>query len=289
MKIIVMGSGAFGSAIMSLLEENKAPAAYWKGGALPAKSIVFGVIPTQAISEVLKESKSVRDIIYVNCAKGIEQDTHQLPYQIVDKALSSPAYTTLIGPSFASEVKEKMPTLVNLGYDNIQAAHTVKKLLQTDYFRISLTTGVASLELAAAFKNIYAISCGIAKGLGFEINTRVKLMCLAMEEFNNLRKTLDYQIDERAIPGTLGDLILTCSSTESRNFTFGKFLAEYSPEDSLQKVKQTVEGYYTVKSVPYFEAKAGIKLPLAHFVYDIIYNSQTTQLKAQFMEFVKKT
>lgn len=289
MNVIIMGDGAFGSAIMSLFSENNVKATYWRGEKLAQGATVIGAIPTQFIRETLEKSKGVQKITYINCAKGIEKETHKLPYQVVSEILEKPDYFTLMGPSFAQEIKEKMPTLVNLGYRNVEHAEAIKKLFQTDYVRVKLTAGIRSVELSAAFKNIYAISCGVAAGLGYGMNTRVKLMCLAMDEFNNLRIKLGYKIDEQAIPGTIGDLILTCSSEESRNFSFGELLATDSAKDALEKISGTVEGYYTVESVPYFEKTTGVSLPLARFVYDLTDAKNLENIKRKFTAFVKTT
>ncbi|MFI5265209.1 MAG: NAD(P)H-dependent glycerol-3-phosphate dehydrogenase, partial [Candidatus Levyibacteriota bacterium] len=281
-----------------LLKENSNEVLIWKDGeALEKNSTVIGAIPTQAIRVVLEPSRGVKNITYINCAKGIERKTHNLPYQIVTGILGSPNYFTLIGPSFSEEVIQKMPTLVNLGYRNEASAQKVRELFQTDYFRVKITRGIRSLELAAAFKNIYAIACGVTDGLGYGMNTRVKIMCLAMDEFNKLRTKLDFKIDDSAIPATIGDLILTCSSEESRNFTFGKLLAKNSVEKSLSMVQGTVEGYHTVESVPYFEKETGVKLPLARFVYQITHSAGSGQahsdsskdIRTLFSDFVKTT
>lgn len=291
MKVILMGLGAWGSAIKSLLEANNHSVLVWKEGEkLKPGTIVIGTIPTQAIRIVLTPSRGVKNITYINCAKGIEKKTHKLPYKIVSEILGEDLdYFTLMGPSFSEEVIQKMPTLVNLGFKNEEKVDAIKGLFQTEYFRVKKTRGIRSLELAAAFKNIYAIACGLVEGLGYGMNTRVKIMLLAMEEFNTLRQKLEYEIDEKALPATIGDLILTCSSEESRNFTFGKNLAQNTPEKSLELSSGTVEGFYTVESIPYFEKETGASLPLAHFVYEITHKASEKNVKSIFTEFVCST
>lgn len=290
MNIVLMGNGAWGSAVATLLEANGHTVHIWNDGEkLVSGNIVVGAIPTQAIRTVLEPSHNAQNITYINCAKGIERETHMLPYQIVSEILDSPDYFTLIGPSFSEEVKKKMPTLVNLGFRNPEHSEKIKKLFQTDYFRVRLTRGIRSLELAAAFKNIYAIACGVTDALGFEMNTRVKIMCLGIDEFNKLRIMLGYKIDDKAIPATIGDLILTCNSEESRNFSFGKLIVQKSVEESLKEIKQTVEGYYTSESAPYFEKKVGVSLPLARFVYEITHTVKSTDIESAFSDFVKTT
>jgi glycerol-3-phosphate dehydrogenase (NAD(P)+) len=289
-KIVIVGSGKWGTAMGSLLNKNKHKFDYWKkGDNLPSDSIIIMCIPTLAIREVLMEyGPDLKNVIYINGAKGIEQNSHKLPYQIVTEILDGNIdYFSLIGPGFAEEVKDKMPTLVNIGYTKDKNKELVRSLFQTDYFRVRMTKGIRALELASAFKNVYAIACGLADGLGYRTNTRTKLILLAIEEFYGLSKKLGYKIDRRALPGTIGDLILTCNSEESRNFSFGKNLAKNRVKDALKKIRETVEGYTTVESVPYFEQISKVERPLARFVYEVIRTDNPKGAKNRFQDFVK--
>ncbi len=290
MKIIILGSGKWGSAMGSLLKKNGHEFEYWKRGTqLPADSAIIICIPTQAIRQVVTDyGKNLKNSIVINGAKGIEKKTNKLPYQIVTEVLGTGIdYFSLIGPGFAEEVKNGMPTLVNIGYTKDKNKELVQNLFQTDFFRVRLTKGIRALELASAFKNVYAIACGVADGLGFETNTRVKLILLAIEEFYTLSRKLKYSIDRRALPGTIGDLILTCNSEESRNFSFGKLLAKYKTEEALKKINETVEGITTVESIPYFKEETKVELPLAEFVYEIIRENDPSKIKSHFQNFVK--
>lgn len=292
MRIIVVGDGKWGKAIGSLLSKNKKTFSFWKRGEdLPDDSILIMCIPTQVIREVLTlYGKNLKNIIYINGAKGIEKVTHKLPFQIaIDILGKNIDYFSLMGPSFSQEVIDGMPTLVNIGYAKGKNGELVRGLFQTDYFRVRLTKGVRALELASAFKNVYAIACGVADGLGMGTNTRVKLILLAIEEFYRLSKKLGYTIDRRALPGTIGDLILTCNSEESRNFSFGKLLATHRQKEALERIGETVEGYYSVDSIPYFEEHSKVSLPLARFVYEIIKKDDPKSISSQFSDFVKNS
>lgn len=291
MNIVLMGNGAWGSAIGTLLKENKLDYKIWQENQkIKAGTTIIAAIPTQIIRSSLSSIDDPTDITYINCAKGIERGTYKLPYQIVMEVLGEKIdYFTLMGPSFSEEVKKKMPTLVNLGYRNEKMAKEVKAIFQTDYFRVKLTKSVRALEFAGAFKNIYAIACGIAEGLGFGMNTRVKLILIAIYEFNLLINKLGYKIDQNGLPATIGDLILTCNSEESRNFSFGKLLVNKSPKKSLELIGQTVEGYFAAESVPHLEKQTKLSLPLARFVYEVIYKDSKEDIKTQFVNFVKTT
>lgn len=290
MNIFILGKGAWGSAVATLFEENGHTATVLnKGESVPEDSVIFSAIPTQALREVLLSVEFQSDTIFINGAKGIEQNTFFLPYEIVREVKGEISYLSLMGPSFADEVKNRMPTLVNLGYRDEEIAKRVRTFMQTDYFRIKLTRSIRALELSAAFKNIYAIAAGIAEGLGFGTNTRVKLILIAIEEVKSLKDALDFKDDERSLPATIGDLILTSSSEESRNFRFGEGLTKGSSDEALQAIGETVEGYFTAKSIPHFEEKTGVSLPLARFVYEVSYVPSDIPLRDRFMEFVKNS
>lgn len=287
MRIKVVGDGAWGTALGKLLTVNGHNVSFWnqKDKINPLDTVVIA-IPTQAIRSVLeKYGGNLREAIIINSAKGIEKSSHKIPSQIIKELLGNKIeYFTLAGPSFAIEVNQQMPTLVNLGGNG--KTQEICDLFETDYFRVRPTKSVEALELACALKNVYAIACGITDGLGFQINTRAKLITIAYEELQKLTSKLNYAIDEDARPGILGDLVLTCSSLESRNFSFGRYLISYSVEESIKKVNSTIEGYNTAFSVTYFSKKS--PMPLAEFVFKIIQKNNPGTVALEFAKFVKK-
>lgn len=290
MNIIILGQGKWGQAMASLFTKNNKDFSFWqRDSEIQDNSILVNCLPTQAIREVLeKYGKNLKNFIIVNGAKGIETNTHKIPFEIVKDVLGEDVdYFTLIGPGFSQEIINQMPTIVNIGYVKINNASLVKDLFQTDYFRVRLVDEVEALELSGAFKNIYAIASGIADGLGFETNTKTKLIVVAIEELYRLAKSLTLVINEDMIAGTVGDLILTCSSSESRNFSFGKLLAKEKVSKALSIVGETTEGYHTVESLPYFEEKANVKLGLANFVYEAIKNDNPEKIRELFIKFVE--
>ncbi|MBI2021546.1 hypothetical protein HYS93_01535 [Candidatus Daviesbacteria bacterium] len=274
MKITVIGKGVFGKALGSLLEENSVKFSYVDID-LPMREVsdlVFLTVPTQFLRVALKENKKFfkKETVFINCSKGIEEKTHQLPFQIFKKELNYKNYYTLAGPSFAQEIMEKNPTLVSLGHNSSKYVYQIKKLVQTNYFRIKETEGLEALELAAAFKNVYAILCGYIDGLGYKINTRAKIITLALWEFAELAKKIGFKYRSLAEPAIAGDLILTCSSQESRNYRFGFYLAKMSSKEALEKVASTVEGFYTSRSIQAISKKYKASLPIALLTHYII-------------------
>lgn len=287
MRINILGNGMWGSALGRLLTINGHKVSFWdkKSQIYPLDLVVIAV-PAQEIRGVLcNYGSGLRKAVILNSSKGIERRTHQIPVQIIKGILGEEIeYSTLIGPSFAKEVDRKMPTLVNLGNCNGKAKEMCG-LFETDYFRVRPTRSVEALELAGALKNVYAIACGISEGLGFQINTRAKLITIAYEEYQALAKNLGYTIDSQSRPGILGDLVLTCSSIESRNFRFGKNLVRLSVKESLEEVNSTIEGYNTSFSILNFSEKSS--MPLAEFVLKILEEDNPREIANKFAEFVK--
>ncbi|MBF8249635.1 MAG: Glycerol-3-phosphate dehydrogenase [Candidatus Levybacteria bacterium] len=288
MKINIIGNGVWGTALGKLSTINGHEISFWdqKSQIEPLNAVVIA-IPAQVIRIVLeKYGSNLKSAVIINSAKGIEKISHKLPFQIIKELLGEKIeYFTLMGPSFAQEVNDKMPTLVNLGGRNGRT-QTVSDLFETDYFRVRPTGSVEALELAGALKNVYAIACGIADGLGFKENTKAKLITIAYEEFQKLALKLNYKIDERARPGILGDLVLTCGSTESRNFRFGKDLTKYSISESIAKINSTIEGYNTAFSVAYFSKMSA--MPLGKFVFKVIKKDNPKRIGSEFADFVRK-
>lgn len=292
--ITILGRGAWGSALASVLKANNREFVIWdRKSEIAPNGIVILAIPTQAIREVLTNNKeSLKNSVIINTSKGIEKGTHKLPFQIAHEVLGNNIkYLSLFGPSFAVEVEEKLPTLVNLAsFDNdLALAKEVKELFETDYFKLRIAGSSQAVELSGALKNIYAILCGISEGLGFLINTRSQLIGHAYKETIKLCEGFGYKVDKEAIECIMGDLILTCSSIESRNFRFGKYLVKLSVADALQQVASTVEGRNNILSVPYLIEESGIDLPFAKFVYETVINDSPKTVEARFREVIDKS
>src|SRR5665213_221814 len=213
MNIAFIGLGKFGQAIASMIEYNGLGYDYaeiTEGRLLSQPAdLVFLMVPTQYMRQALTDNKQFvtdRSII-VNGSKGIEEKTHLMVHQIVRSIRPYPNYYSLIGPTFAEGILKKEPTIVSLGYKNPEHVATIKKALQTPYFRVQECRGYRSLELASAMKNLYAIVCGYAHGLGFGPNTQAQLITLALNEFRELAKAMKFADYDVMSPGVVGDLI----------------------------------------------------------------------------------
>ena len=276
--IHILGNGAWGTALYSLVSKSSSD-----------QKIFILAVPTNTLRKAMETIKNQVDsrTLIINGSKGIEYRTHKLPNEIVEEVLGKDIhYFSLIGPGFAQEVIDKNPTIVNLGYRNQKYLKSAKAIFQSTYFDVVPTKCIHAIEMMGAFKNIYAIGCGIAEGLGYGANTRTKIIIFAYQELKRLLAAMNYDYSQAAQIAFLGDLVLTCSSTESRNFTFGKLLVHNSTQKSLDRIGETIEGRYSVASVKFFEQKANIKLPLAKLIHDIINADDYKLTKKLFTDFI---
>lgn len=272
--IAFIGMGIFGRALASLVEHNGRAYEYAEAGRLlktPAE-LVFLTVPTQFMRQALIDNRPWigEQAIIVNAAKGIEEKTHLMGHQIVFSVGNYRNYYSLIGPSFAQGILDHDPTLVSLGYKDPTHLKTIKKLLETPYFRVREAKGFRALELASALKNLYAITCGYAEGLGFGANTQAQLITTGLNEFKVLAKAMRFQDYDPLAPGVIGDLVLTCSSKQSRNFQYGYQLAKGGSADPQETGKHTVEGYHTSHSIHAIARQYKVTLPLANLTSRII-------------------
>lgn len=281
MDITVIGKGLFGTAIGSLLESNNQKFRYVDID-LPMDrhaDLVVITTPTQFIRQALTHNQQwfKPDTIFINCAKGIEQETHLLPHQITAQLLKPAQYFCLMGPSFAQDLTQRQPTLLSLGYTQAEPDHDITSLFTTPYCHIQASPDLIAIEYMAALKNVYAILCGFAEGLGYGMNTRAKLITLAVQESAQYINGCNWSFHGAAQPGIMGDLLMTCSSTDSRNFTFGTLLANHSAADAVTKINATVEGYYTSTSIQALSQQHPVPLPLATLTHTIIEQGQAAR------------
>ena len=188
------------------------------------------------------------------------------------------AVVSLIGPSHAEEVVKRLLTVVNAVSEDEESAEAIQKLFSNDYFRVYRNTDVIGAEIGVALKNVMAIASGILEGMGQGVNARAALMTRGLAEMER------YGVAFGAKPETflgldgVGDLIVTCTSTLSRNFTAGYEIGkDGSAENFFKTNKRTVEGIFACKVV-YEEAKKhNIDMPITNAVYGVLYEGKKPQ------------
>ncbi|MBS0620717.1 MAG: NAD(P)-dependent glycerol-3-phosphate dehydrogenase [Verrucomicrobia bacterium] len=210
-------------------------------------------------------------------SKGIEQNSGLLLHEVVLQVLGEgmrDKISCLTGPSLADEVVQKLPTSVVAASYDPALMHQVVELFATPYFRVYPNGDINGVAFGGAMKNIIAIACGISDGLGFGDNTKAALMTRGLHEIRKLAVTKGCRPETLNGLSGMGDLCVTCLSKLSRNYMYGRRLAEgLDPEAAQERIGMVVEGAYTCVSALQIAHKAHIALPIAEAVYSIIYEN----------------
>ena len=235
--------------------------------------LIVIAIPSFAVREVLEKFKpfySGQPIL--GLFKGAEKETGFLPHQIVEEILGRIKYAHLSGPSFALEVSKNLPTKVSLGL-NFNHRKYFKEFFELPNFKIELTRDLIGVEVGGAFKNIIAVLTGLCDGLNYGHNFRSSLILEGFKEMVKLGEKLGAKKETFLGPSGLGDLILTSTSLQSRNYRCGLNLAK---RGKILK-NETVEGLHTAFAVYHLAKKLSLSLPVAESVFKIIYQNKSPQ------------
>lgn len=208
-------------------------------------------------------------------SKGIEQNTGLILPEVVIQVLGQkirPLVGLVSGPSFAQEVIRGLPTaVVASGYDK----HHMKLICETfttPGFRVYPNADIEGVAFGGALKNIIAIACGIAEGLGLGFSTKAALMTRGLHEIRKLSVARGCKAETINGLSGMGDLCLTCGSLISRNFRFGHLLAQgLTPKEAQEKIKMVVEGVYTCVTASQLHKKLNIPMPITETIYQILY------------------
>ena len=243
---------------------------------------LFITLPAQNIREVIQETifhnKNHHIII---CSKGIEISSSKFLTEVIEEIIPYKSMSILSGPSFSNEVSQSLPTAVTLATKNKKDFDIISKLIPNKEFRIYYSDDLIGTQIGGALKNIYAIAAGIAEGLNLGENAKSALISRSFAEMT--RYTKKFKADKNTLFGLsgLGDLILTCSSTNSRNTQFGIKLAssKYNNFLDLLKSQEVTEGYYTVKAVYNISKNKKIDMPIMESVYNILYKQHDLKVE----------
>ncbi len=308
MKITVVGSGGWGTALAVMLSKNGNDVTLWSfekqeferlnndrenraflpGVLFPEglkctddlsltedSEIVVMAVPSFAVrATAAKLSEYITDKhIVVNVAKGIEKETSKRLSEVIKEELSAKCeIVVLSGPSHAEEVGRGVPTAIIATSRSKKAAETIQDVFMNENFRVYITDDIIGVELGAALKNVMALAAGICDGLGLGDNSKAALMTRGLAEMVRLGLALGGKEDTFSGLAGLGDLIVTCMSMHSRNRRAGILIGEGTPTDkALEKIGAVVEGYYATQSAIELAKRAGVEMPITGEVYRILF------------------
>ncbi|OFR37479.1 glycerol-3-phosphate dehydrogenase [Staphylococcus sp. HMSC063F02] len=313
-KITVFGTGSFGTALANVLAENGHSVLMWGKNentvdeinqshqnkrylkdvtlietikatnqleqAVNFSNIFLIALPTKAIRDVVTEInqhiKTKKTFIHV--AKGIENETFKRVSEMIEDSVSKNhknGVGVLSGPSHAEEVVIKQPTTVAASSKDERISKLIQDLFMNDYLRVYTNNDLIGVELGGALKNIIAVASGIVAGMGYGDNAKAALMTRGLAEISRLGEKLGADPMTFLGLGGIGDLIVTCTSTHSRNYTLGYKLGKgKTTEEALNEMNMVVEGIYTTNSVYHLAKAQNVDMPITNALYKVLFEDK---------------
>lgn len=309
-RIAVLGAGAWGTALASALARNGLSVSLWgrdattirainehgenarylPGCALPsgihadtdlgasvgASDYLLLAVPSYAFRSLLRElapaGPPTRSFIWA--CKGLEPDSHLLMHEVVaaEYGDAAPSHGVISGPSFAREVVAGLPTALTVASADADFAGRVVDWFHGGGMRAYSNPDLIGVELGGALKNVLAIACGIADGLGFGANARAAVITRGLAELMRLGEAMGGRPETLMGLAGLGDLVLTCTDDQSRNRRFGLAIARGLDADAAcAEIGQAVEGLRTARAAAALAARHGLDMPIVNEVHAVLH------------------
>jgi glycerol-3-phosphate dehydrogenase (NAD(P)+) len=315
MKIGLIGSGSFGTALGSLLADKGYDVLMWTRSkdqmdsinsnhinnkhlsslTLPEKlkasqsleevvnekDLILSAPPSHVLTDILRQIKEIlpKDAPIVSASKGIENESLRMVSEIFEEELPGRLHKNLSylsGPSFAKEIIGRVPTVVSIASKNESTAKKVQEIFSFTYFRTYWTPDVVGVELGGSLKNVIAIAAGVVDGLGQGQNTRAAVITRGLNEITRLGMKKGADPMTFLGPSGIGDLVLTCCGDLSRNRTVGIKLGQGKKlNEILEEMNEVAEGVKTTKSAYNLSQKLGVSMPITEEVYKMIYEDKS--------------
>ena len=224
------------------------------------------VTPAQHMRAVLAAMPRL-SVPLILCAKGMEEATTKLMHDVAREEQPDAPVAVLSGPTFAHEVAARQPAAVTLSVEDREVGERLRTRLARPWFRPYLSDDVVGAEIGGAVKNVLAIACGVVEGRKLGLNARSALISRGFAEMTRFGLARGARAETLAGLSGLGDLVLTCSSTNSRNFSLGKGLGEGGNATDLLADRRTVaEGAHTAPVLARAAREAGVDMPIVSAV-----------------------
>ncbi len=323
MKISILGAGAYGLALASIFNKNGHEVTVWShskietkqikttrksdklknyeipkkikitsniGTAIKKSILVVIAVPAHAVNDVsIKLSKHITSAMHILIAtKGIEQDTCAFLTEVVERNINTNKIAVISGPSFAVDIIKEVPIGLSLGVTNIRTKNIIKNLMENEKVKLRVTTDILGVEVCGAIKNVMAIASGMLEGMKVTDSTKALFLTEALNDIKELIEALGGSKKTILSFAGFGDILMTCTSTNSRNFTYGKLIGEDKKEEAQKYANRTtVEGLYTLKSIKELIKREHVKMEVIDLISDIIVNKKEKEEILKFLIFKK--
>lgn len=306
--VAVLGGGSFGTAMAKVLAENGHSVKFWmrdeelarelkeqgtNNRYMPGVRIEGDLHPTTNFAEAVADaevvfvaipSKAFRNVIHahaddfrpgqivISLTKGIEREGFKLMSEILQEEIPRTRIGVLSGPNLAAEIVNRELTATVIAAKDPDVRRTVQDLLGCSYFRVYANVDIYGVELSGALKNIYAIVSGMAAALKMGENARAMLMTRSLAEMSRFAVSLGANPMTFMGLAGIGDLVVTCTSSKSRNYRVGYAVGKGAQLETAEaELGQVAEGIHTLRLVKEKAEEVGIYMPLVRGLYDILY------------------
>ncbi len=240
---------------------------------LAKSQAILAVAPAQHMRKILSQFApfAADGLPIILCSKGIEISTLSLMSDVLEQVIPKAETLVLSGPSFAIDVAQGLPTAVTLACNNKELGESLSKAISSPTFRSYLSTDIFGAEIGGAVKNVLAIACGMVLGKGLGKSAHAALIARGFAEMTRLGVALGAKAETLTGLCGLGDLVLTCSSEQSRNMSCGLRLGRGESIDKILSSRNAVtEGVATAPALEKLAKNAGVEMPICQAVADII-------------------
>lgn len=303
MKLGIIGGGAWGTALAQVASADRSETLIWAMESEVVQSInerhenpaflsgvrlsdsiratgeiaevrdcdaLLVVTPAQHMRGLLEQTP-VAGKPLVLCAKGIEEQSGRLLHQVAMEACPGAPIAVLSGPTFAHEVAKGLPTAVTLAAQDFPLAEQLRDRIARPTFRIYISDDVVGAEIGGAVKNVLAIACGVVEGKSLGQNARAALIARGFAELRRFGLAFGAKLETLSGLAGLGDLILTCSSTSSRNYSLGLGIGQGRAAAELLSNRTTVaEGAFTAPVLARLAREKGVEMPIVDAVEALV-------------------
>ncbi len=242
---------------------------------VPEADVVVLAVPSKFFKRICEQVAPLIDparTLIVSLTKGVCPETHQRMSEVAKAVLKTDRVVVLSGPSHAEEVSRAVPTAVTCACENHELAVKAQKVFNGPRFRVYTTDDVLGVEIGGLVKNVLAIAVGASDGFGFGDNTRAALITRGLAEMMRLGLKMGAKLQTLSGLAGVGDLIVTCTSTHSRNHSVGERLGRGDKiEDILGSMQMVAEGVDNAKLLHDLAEQYEVEMPIADVVYKICY------------------
>ena len=249
-------------------------------------TIVFIAVSAKYVNSITKSlSKfNLNNKYFAILSKGIEENTCEFVIDVFKRNIKSNKVSVISGPSFAIDIKNNEPIALTIASKNRKTIEIIKKSLSNETIKLRKSSDIIGVELCGSIKNVIAIAAGILEGLGYSESTRSFLITESLHDIKSLIYGLGGKKKTILSYAGVGDLLLTATSIKSRNYRYGILIGKKEYDEAKEFLNNnTVEGYYTLKSIYKLIRKKKIDMPIINLIYSIVINKKEPNTLVQFL------